>query len=63
MLLAGSASFGELAFGREGGAEAEDRVTKRTREVAAQLAERVRKEMRWLPFPTYALAISCVSFS
>ena len=29
-------------------------MTRRTREVAAQLAERVRKEMRALPFPTCA---------
>ena len=60
-LLAGSTSFGELAFGAEGGVDAEDRVTRRTREVAAQLAERVRKEMRALPFPTCVLHRSFIS--
>ncbi len=53
-LLACSTSFGELAFAEGTGREAEEAVTRRTREVAAQLAERVRKEIRMMPFATCA---------
>ena len=41
-----------MVFAAGSGAEAEERITKRAREVAAQLAERARKETRLLPFPT-----------
>ncbi len=51
-LLANGNGFGEVVFAAGTGADAEGRITKRAREVAAQLAERVRKETRLLPFPT-----------
>ncbi|EIE25017.1 hypothetical protein COCSUDRAFT_40379 [Coccomyxa subellipsoidea C-169] len=55
-LLANGSGFGEVVFAAGTGADAEGRITKRAREVAAQLAERVRKETRLLPFPTLASA-------
>ena len=50
-LLAMDANFGELAFELETAKEAEARVTRHAREIAAQLSERARKEVRKLPFP------------
>lgn len=50
-LLAIDANFGELAFERESAVEAEARVTRHAREIAAQLSERARREVRKLPFP------------
>ena len=50
-LLAIDANFGELAFERESATEAEARVTRHAREIAAQLSERARREARKLPFP------------
>ncbi|CAL8462025.1 g1556 [Coccomyxa elongata] len=55
-LLASGNGFGEMVFAAGRGAEAEERITKRTREVAAQLSERARKEIRLLPFPTTSAA-------
>ncbi|BDA41254.1 probable mitochondrial proton/calcium exchanger protein at C-terminar half [Coccomyxa sp. Obi] len=55
-LLASGNGFGEMVFAAGSGAEAEERITKRTREVAAQLSERARKEIRLLPFPTTSAA-------
>ena len=48
-------------FGAGAGAEAEAAVARRVREVAAQLGERVRAEMRVLPMPTCgrACALPC----
>ena len=48
-------------FGAGPGAEAEAAVARRVREVAAQLGERVRAEMRVLPMPTcgQACALPC----
>lgn len=51
-LLANGNGFGEVVFAAGTGADAEEQITKRTREVAAQLSERARKETRLLPFPT-----------
>ena len=50
-LLAMDANFGELVFRAESAREAEARVTRHAREIAAQLSERARKEVRKLPFP------------
>ncbi len=50
-LLAMDTNFGELAFELESAREAEVRVTRHAREIAAQLSERARKEVRNLPFP------------
>ncbi|KAK9908964.1 hypothetical protein WJX75_005261 [Coccomyxa subellipsoidea] len=55
-LLANGNGFGEVVFAAGTGADAEEQITKRTREVAAQLSERARKETRLLPFPTLAAA-------
>ena len=57
-LLAMDANFGELAFELESAREAEARVTRHAREIAAQLSERARKEVRYLPFPRCA-SLSC----
>jgi hypothetical protein len=49
-----------VVFASKHAPEAEDKVTKRTREVAAQLSERARKEIRLLPFPTYVFSFRAV---
>ena len=54
-LLAQSNAF-TTVFGAEAGVEAETAIARRVREVALQLGERVRTEMRILPMPTCALA-------
>lgn len=54
-LLAQSNGF-TTVFGPEAGVEAETAIARRVREVALQLGERVRTEMRILPMPTCALA-------
>ncbi len=56
-LLAIDANFGELAFERESAAEAEARVTRHAREIAAQLSERARREARKLPFARCAIQL------
>ncbi|CAK0783736.1 hypothetical protein CVIRNUC_006935 [Coccomyxa viridis] len=55
-LLAMDANFGELVFRAESAREAEARVTRHAREIAAQLSERARKEVRKLPFPNLQAA-------
>ena len=54
-LLAQSNAF-TTVFGAEAGVDAETAIARRVREVALQLGERVRTEMRILPMPTCALA-------
>ena len=50
-LLAMDANFGELLFRAESAREAEARVTRHAREIAAQLSERPRKEVTQLHSP------------